>query len=93
MSLVVEAPPGSCENPALGDYIDRATVALRELPGVVSAVSYATMLRTYNEGYNEGHPKIGVVPIDPLNYASLTTEIARIARPALIAAPRCVSAP
>ena len=78
MSLVVEAPPGSCENPALGDYIDRATVALREVPGVVSAVSYATMLRTYNEGYNEGHPKMGVVPTDPLNYASLTTEIARI---------------
>lgn len=78
MSLVVEAPAGSCENPALGDYIDRATVTLREVPGVVSAVSYATMLRTYNEGYNEGHPKMSVVPIDPLNYASLTTEIARI---------------
>ena len=78
MSLVVEAPAGSCENPGVGDYVDRATVALRDVPGVVSAVSFGSMLRTYNEGYNEGNPKMGVVPIDPANHAALATEIGRI---------------
>jgi uncharacterized protein len=35
-------------------------------------------LRLYNEGYNEGNPKMSVVPIDPGNYAALSTEISRI---------------
>jgi predicted RND superfamily exporter protein len=78
MSLVVEAPEAACENPAVGDYVDRATVALRDVPGVVSAVSFGTMLRAYNEGYNEGQPKMGVVPIDAANHAGLATEIGRI---------------
>jgi predicted RND superfamily exporter protein len=78
LSLVVEAPAATCENPALGDYVDRATVALRDVPGVVSAVSFATLLRTYNKGYNEGHPKMGVVPRDPANVAALAVEISRI---------------
>jgi len=78
LSLVVEAPHDSCENPALGDYVDRATVALRDVPGVVSTASFSSMLRTYNEGYNEGQPKMGVVPRDPANHAALATEIARI---------------
>lgn len=78
MSLVIEAPAGSCENAALGDYVDRATLALRDVPGVVSVASFSSMLRTYNEGYNEGHPKMGVVPRDAANHAALATEIARI---------------
>ena len=78
LSLVFEAPPGSCDHPALGDHVDRATVALRDVPGVVSAVSFSSMLRTYNEGYNEGHPKMGVVPLDGANHAALATEIGRI---------------
>jgi predicted RND superfamily exporter protein len=78
LSLVIEAPAESCENPALGDYVDRATVALRDVPGVVSAASFSTMLRTYNEGYNEGQPKMGVVPLDGANQAALATEIGRI---------------
>jgi hypothetical protein len=78
LSLVIEAPAESCENPALGDYVDRATVALRDVPGVVSVASFATLLRTYNEGYNEGQPKMGVVPLDGANQAALATEIGRI---------------
>jgi predicted RND superfamily exporter protein len=35
------------------------------------------MLRAYNEGYNEGNPKMNVVPIDSGNYAGLSTEIGR----------------
>jgi predicted RND superfamily exporter protein len=36
------------------------------------------MLRTYNEGYNEGNPKMDVVPFDTVNYSSLSTEIGRV---------------
>ncbi|HET7863089.1 MAG TPA: efflux RND transporter permease subunit [Burkholderiaceae bacterium] len=78
LSLVIEAPHDSCENPALGDFVDRATVALRDVAGVATALSFSSMLRTYNEGYNEGLPKMGVVPRDPANHAALATEIGRI---------------
>jgi len=45
---------------------------------VLSVSSYSGQLRQYNEGYNEGNPKMSVVPIDPGNYAALSTEIARV---------------
>lgn len=77
LSVVVEAPPNSCGNPALGKYVDDLTAATEHAPGVTRAVSYSEMLKTYNEGYNEGNPKMFVVPIDPVNYASLTEEIHR----------------
>jgi predicted RND superfamily exporter protein len=78
LSVVVEAPPQSCENPAVGAYDDDLVYALRAVPGVVSISSYPDMLRSYNEGYNEGNPKMNVVPIDPGNYAGLSTEIGRV---------------
>jgi predicted RND superfamily exporter protein len=78
LTVVVEAPPNSCELPAVGHYDDALAYDLRTVPGVVSVNSYATMLRNYNQGYNEGNPKMGVVPIDPGNYSSLSAEIARV---------------
>ena len=78
LSVVVEAPPQSCDNPAVGTYDDNLVYALRTVPGVVSISSYPDMLRSYNEGYNEGNPKMNVVPIDPGNYAGLSTEIGRV---------------
>ena len=78
LSVVVEAPPGSCDNPAVGVFGDELVRALRDVPGVVSIASYADSLRTYNEGYNEGNPKMNVVPIDSGNVASLSTEIGRV---------------
>ena len=78
LSVVVEAPPDSCENPAVGTYVAGLTFATQHVPGVVTATSYSTMLQGYNEGYNEGFPKTAVVPIDPVNYASLTEEIRRL---------------
>jgi predicted RND superfamily exporter protein len=78
LSVVVEAPPQSCDNPAVGTFDDRLAHALRHVPGVVSVASYADSLRTYNEGYNEGNPKMNVVPIDTVNYAGLSTEIGRV---------------
>lgn len=78
LSVVVAAPPQSCENPAVGAYDDNLVYALRKVQGVVSISSYPDMLRSYNEGYNEGNPKMNVVPIDPGNYAGLSTEIGRV---------------
>jgi predicted RND superfamily exporter protein len=78
LSVVVEAPPQSCENPAVGTYDDNLENSLRGIPGVVSISSYPDMLRTYNQGYNEGNPKMAVVPIDSGNYAGLSTEIGRV---------------
>ncbi|MFZ5508529.1 MAG: efflux RND transporter permease subunit [Pseudomonadota bacterium] len=78
LTVPFEAPPESCENVALGLYQDEFVTQMRHVPGVLSASSYAELLRTYNEGYNEGNPKMYVVPIDPANYAALSVEIGRI---------------
>lgn len=78
LSVVIQAPPESCESPAAGEYGDQLEYALKNVPGVVSINSFAGNLRTYNEGYNEGNPKMNVVPIDTGNYAGLATEIGRV---------------
>ncbi|KAE8755983.1 MMPL family transporter [Paraburkholderia madseniana] len=78
LTLVIEAPPNSCDSPAVGQYGDALAYEMNTVPGVVSVGSYAGMLRTYNQGYNEGNPKMGVVPIDPGNYSSLSAEINRV---------------
>jgi len=78
LSVVIEAPANSCENPAVAYYGDGLVYDLQAVPGVVSTSSYATMLRTYNQGYNEGNPKMGVIPIDSGNYSALSAEINRV---------------
>jgi uncharacterized protein len=78
LSVIFEAPAASCENVEAGLYQDRFVWALQPVPGVLSIASYAGQLRLYNEGYNEGNPKMAVVPRDAGNYAALSTEIARI---------------
>ena len=44
---------------------------MQPVEGVLSVASYASQLRLFNEGYNEGNPKMSVVPIDTGNYAAL----------------------
>jgi len=78
LTVVFEAAPDSCENVALGIYQDKFVWELQHTEGVLSASSYAGQLRTYNEGYNEGNPKMGAIPIDPGNYAALSTEVGRM---------------
>jgi uncharacterized protein len=78
LTVIFEAPPESCQNVNVGLYQDRFTWAMQPVEGVLSVSSYSGQLRLYNEGYNEGNPKMSVVPIDPGNYAALSTEIARI---------------
>ncbi|MBX3682955.1 MAG: MMPL family transporter, partial [Thauera sp.] len=78
LTVIFEAAPDSCEAVAIGLYQDRFVFAMREVPGVLSVDSYASQLRQYNEGYNEGNPKMAVVPIDPANYAGLSVEVSRV---------------
>lgn len=78
LTVIFEAPPGACETVALGAYQDRFVWAMQAVDGVLSATSYSTQLKTYNQGYNEGYPKMAAVPIDDGNYAALSTEIGRI---------------
>jgi predicted RND superfamily exporter protein len=78
LTVMFEAPPESCENIAIADYQDRFEERLSHVPGVLSVSSFADMLRVYNQGYNEGNPKMAVVPADPSNYAALAVEIGRI---------------
>ena len=78
LTVIFEAAPDSCENVNIGLFQDRFTWAVQPVEGVLSVSSYSGLLRLYNEGYNEGNPKMSVVPIDRANYAALSTEIARI---------------
>jgi len=78
LTVVFEAPPDSDRNVAIGGFVDDFAWRMGNLPGVMSVDSYANQLRLYNEGYNEGNPKMSVVPIDPMNYAGLNAEIARL---------------
>lgn len=78
LTVIFEAPPDSCENTQIGVYQDDLIAHIRNVPGVMSVSSYADMLKTYSEGYNEGNPKMYVIPIDKGNYAALSAEIERI---------------
>jgi uncharacterized protein len=78
LTIVFEAKGAACDNPTVGLAEDDFASAMQSEPGVVSVQSYPAMLRTYNEGYNEGNPKMNVVPIDSGNYGGLSAEIGRV---------------
>ena len=78
LTVVFESTGAACDNPAIGLAEDEFASTMRSEPGVVSVQSYPGMLRTYNEGYNEGNPKMNVVPIDSGNYGGLSAEIGRV---------------
>ncbi|WP_207000164.1 efflux RND transporter permease subunit [Trinickia mobilis] len=78
LTVVFESSGSACDNPVVGLFEDDFATSMKSEPGVVSVESYPAMLRDYNEGYNEGNPKMNVVPIDPGNYGGLSAEIGRI---------------
>jgi predicted RND superfamily exporter protein len=78
LSVVVESNQATCEDPAVGRYMDQFVGAMRSVPGVVSIDAFSSQMRGYNQGYNEGHPAMDVVPSDVGNYAGLATEIGRV---------------
>ncbi len=77
LTVVFEAPPNSCQNVAVGKFQDDFIAAVEHTEGVQAVKSFADQLRSYNQGYNEGSPKMNVVPLDGGNYAGLATEIGR----------------
>ncbi len=86
LSVVFEVSPNesagqrqACENVEAGQYQDRFVWAMQSVPGVLSIASFSTSMRQFNEGYNEGSPKMSAVPVDPMNYAALATEVGRMA--------------
>ena len=70
--------PEACENTAIGAYQDEFVDAMRHVPGVLSINAFSSQLRTYSEGYNEGNPKMNVVPADTGNYSGLAVEVGRM---------------
>lgn len=78
LSVVFETKDDASQDPNVGQFENQFATWMKHVPGVTSVASYPGMLRTYNEGYNEGNPKMFVVPADSYNYAGLTAEIGRI---------------
>ena len=77
LTVVFQSPDHSCSNVGIGKYQDDFVWRMQHVPGVQTIKSFAGQMRTYSQGYNEGNPKMAVVPLDPGNYAGLATEIAR----------------
>lgn len=77
LTVVFEAAPNSTENIDIGRYQDDFIWEMQHVPGVLAVKSFASQLRTYSQGYNEGTPKMAVIPNDPGNFAGLAAEIAR----------------
>nr|WP_246562033.1 MMPL family transporter [Geobacter grbiciae] len=77
LTVVFEAAPNSTENIDIGRYQDDFIWEMQHVPGVLAVKSFAGQLRTYSQGYNEGTPKMAVIPNDPGNFAGLAAEIAR----------------
>ena len=78
LTVVFQAPPDSCENVQIAAYQDRFVWAMQPVGGVLSVTSFSSLLRQYNEGYNEGNPKMSAIPIDPTNYAAMAAEVGRL---------------
>lgn len=78
LTVVLETPQQSCERVSFGRYQASFDTYMRNVPGVMSISSFAEQLKIYNEGYNEGNPKMFVVSLDSANYAALAVEIGRV---------------
>ncbi len=78
LTVVFESAQDATGNVALGPFVDDFTWRMGNVPGVLSVDSYSSQIRLYSEGFNEGNPKMAVIPTDPLNYAGLNAEVSRL---------------
>jgi predicted RND superfamily exporter protein len=78
LTVILETPANSCEQVAFGRYQDSFDTHMASVPGVQSVSSFASQMKVYNEGYNEGNPRMFTVPLDAANYAALGVEIGRV---------------
>jgi predicted RND superfamily exporter protein len=64
LTAVVEAPEDSCGKVELLKLVDEFSWEMQSVPGVISAESVASLTRLYNNGLNEGQPKMSTIPRD-----------------------------
>lgn len=62
LTVAFEAQPNSCGNANLMRLVDDFSWRMAQIPGVLSVVGLPSMVKLYNEGYNEGNPKMAVIP-------------------------------
>lgn len=62
LSVLVETIPNGCVDHQVVSLIDRFEGQLREVPGVQSTVSVASVAKTINAGYSEGSLKWRILP-------------------------------
>lgn len=64
LTVAFEAPVNSCGDARLMRMVDDFSWKMEQLPEVISVVSLPSMIKLYNEGYNEGNPKMAAIPSD-----------------------------
>ncbi|PRX19205.1 hypothetical protein B0G75_13814 [Paraburkholderia sp. BL18I3N2] len=77
LTIVFESPPNSCDNVEVPRHQDDFIWQVGHTSGIRGVDAFATRLRGYSAGYNEGNPKMAVIPIDAVNLGSMAAEIAR----------------
>ena len=75
LSVIVECPPNGSVDHEVVSLMDEFEGRLRELPGVQSIVSLATVAKTLNSGFNEGSLKWRVLPRNPAALAQAAAPI------------------
>ncbi|MFT6896745.1 MAG: putative RND superfamily exporter protein [Paraglaciecola sp.] len=75
MSILVETGKDACTSYDVMNAIDELQWRMRNIEGVQSAVSLASVAKVINGGYNEGNPKWRVLP---RNQQTLVQDIARV---------------
>ena len=56
LQVIVEAPENGCIDYEVMDALDRFDWAMQNVEGVQSTISLASVMKTVNAGWNEGHP-------------------------------------
>jgi len=62
IQVIAEGPANGCIDHAVVSHIDRFTWTMSNVPGVESAMSMPTVMRTVNAGWNEGNLNWRVLP-------------------------------
>ena len=75
ISVIVEGPESACTDFSLMTAIDDFQWRMRNIPGVQSAISLASVAKQVNAGYNEGNPKWQVLP---RNQATMVQAVSRV---------------
>jgi predicted RND superfamily exporter protein len=64
LTVVFETPADSCNQFPVLNYIDQFTLAMAQVPGILSVTSLASLAKFANSGLNEGNPKMNALPRD-----------------------------